>query len=183
MPSFPRARQGYARGSVDAYLRDVDQRLADLSRQTTEQEREISGLRQALDQAEARNRRLESATLEERGQDVLDAAARQAEARLAEAERAADAVLAQAQREAEVIEERARQENAWRRRKLQQERTELERQKKAVRSQLSSFQALAVDAAADLPELRDRHLADVSAGAGFSAGPSSGSEQPSQHPG
>jgi cell division septum initiation protein DivIVA len=146
---------------VEAYLRELDGRLAGLNQETTGQAQEISRLQQALSQAEARCQRLESATLDERGQDILDAAERQAAARLAEAERAADAILAQAQREAEVLEERARQENAWRHRKLVQERTELERQKKAVRLQLSSFQALAVDAASD--------VVDVSAGAGSDA--------------
>ena len=169
MPSFPRARQGYARGPVEAYLRELDGRLAGLNQETTGQAQEISRLQQALSQAEARCQRLESATLDERGQDILDAAERQAAARLAEAERAADAILAQAQREAEVLEERARQENAWRHRKLVQERTELERQKKAVRLQLSSFQSLAVDAASDVPELRERALVDDSAGAGSDA--------------
>ena len=191
MPSFPRARQGYARGAVEAHLRDLDVRLAALTRQTTGQAQEIVRLQEALSGAEARCQRLESATLDERGQDIVDAAAEQAAARLAEAERTADAVLAQAQREAEVLEERARQENAWRHRRLIQERAELDRQKKAVESQLSSFRDRGVDAA-DLSELRERPLADVSAAVGSSAGPDStalgsgsgsGSEQHRQHGG
>jgi cell division septum initiation protein DivIVA len=188
MPSFPRARQGYARSAVEAYLHDLDGRLSDLTRQTAGQAQEIARLQEALSQAQARCQRLESATLDERGQDILDAAAEQAAARLAGAERAADAVLAQAQREADVLEERARQENAWRHRKLQQERTELEQQKKAVRLQLASFQARAVDAAADPAEVPERALAEVSAG-GTSPDTSeltvlgSGSDHHSQHGG
>jgi cell division septum initiation protein DivIVA len=163
VPSFPRARSGYARSSVDAFVAQLHDQLAALRRDRDRSADEISRLSRSLNEAEARCARLESATLDERGQDILDAASRQAAARLAEAERAADEIVAAAERRAAVVDERARQEHAWTRRKLAQERAELEQQKAAVRSQLNSFRELAVDTAAGLPELRDRRDAESSA--------------------
>lgn len=163
VPSFPRARSGYSRASVDTFVAQLGARLAALEGQQARSADELRRLKQELADAEARCVRLQTATLDERGQDILDAASRQAAARLAQAERAADDIVAAAERRAEIIDERARQEHAWIRRKLGRERAELEQQKLAVRSQLDSFRSLAVDTAAGFPELVDRVPTETSA--------------------
>lgn len=147
-PSFPTARHGYQRAAVDGYVREVSARVEALSRARDRQAVELRELGDALAELRTRHHRLENATLDERAQDVLDAAARRARDLVDAAEAAAADIVAAARREAEVLDERARQEYAWRRRKLAAERTELVEQQRAARLAQA---APAVDPALDGP--------------------------------
>lgn len=155
-PSFVRARSGYSRSSVDAFVRQVTERVRGLERERSGLVDEVRRLRQSLREAQARCQWLESATPEQRAQDILDEASARAAALVADAERQAREVLAQAEERSLVLDERARQEHAWHRRRLSRERTELAQQRMELRAQLSAFRVLATESAAHFPELRER---------------------------
>jgi cell division septum initiation protein DivIVA len=156
-PSFPKVRQGYDRGSVDSHLHRLNERIDALSSELAAKAEEMEQLSASFVEVQTRYQRLASASLDERAQDVLDAAGERAQAILARASRAADDLLARAEREAEILEERARQEIAWHRRQLRAEREELVQQQSAMRTQLSSFRAVLASETADgFPELAER---------------------------
>ncbi|MET1007539.1 MAG: hypothetical protein ABWX96_18455 [Propionibacteriaceae bacterium] len=161
MDTFPKARQGYDRAAVDAYV-------ASANRQLTTSQQEIAALRAdqqrlaaELAALRAQHNRWQTEGVDARTQDLLDAAAAQAQEIVAQGEREADEIVWEAQRRNQVLDERSRQEHAWRRRQLQLERTELARQQQALRHQLSSFRSLAVDTAARFPDLSELSFADV----------------------
>lgn len=132
--SFPRARQGYDRSSVDRYTAELHRLVERLRRDNTVLAGENHRLTDVLGEVETKYDRIRTARLDERAQDILTAAEQQAAEIVAQAERAAAQVVRAAQREAEVVEERARQELAWRRRKLLAERAELAQQQEALRA-------------------------------------------------
>jgi cell division septum initiation protein DivIVA len=148
---FPRARGGYDRSAVDAHVRELSTRLDRSAAENAAQAERLRAVTAELAELRAAHERLLSATLEQRAQDVLDAAAAEAAERVAAAEATARDLVTSAQREIEVLEERARQELAWRRRRLSADQAELTAQKEAMRAQLASFRAVAHDAAL-LPE-------------------------------
>ena len=133
LPSFPTARHGYGRAAVDAYVREAAARVEALGRSRDRQSDELRQQGEALADLRARYERLQSATLDERSQDVLDAAADRARELVAAAEIEAAAIITAARRHADVLDERARQEYDWRRRKLAAERAELVEQQRTAR--------------------------------------------------
>ena len=151
-PGFPSARNGYQRSSVDRYLLDLTRRLDEAYRDTAGLTAETRRLQRLLETLQTAHSRLQSATVEERAQDLLDAAQARADTVVGEAERRAAELRWQSERDAEVLMERARQEQAWRRRQLQGERVELLRQQQALRDQLRSLRALT---SGSLPPLAD----------------------------
>jgi cell division septum initiation protein DivIVA len=124
-PTFPKARQGYQRSSVDQFVAQLQAGQAALQRQYSAQEAEGRRLTAALTELQATYERLRTAEIDERAQDILSVAEEQAAALVAKAVREAELVLADARREAQVVEERARQELAWGRRRLRDERARL----------------------------------------------------------
>lgn len=143
---FPRARQGYSRGHVDALVADAQRYVEQLRAENAALAAEVRQLTDRLSDTEAKYERIRTADLDERAQDILAAADEQARRIVADGKRVAAENVQQARQEAEVIFERGRQELAWQRRRLAAERVEAERQLQASRTVQES--ARPVDSAA-----------------------------------
>ncbi|HEX8509217.1 MAG TPA: DivIVA domain-containing protein [Propionibacteriaceae bacterium] len=167
--SFPRARQGYDRPSVDRYIAELSRIVERLRRERADLAAENHRLTGVLEEVEAKYERIRTARLDERAQDILTAAEQQAAEIVAGGERTAGSLVRAAQREAEVVEERARQELAWRRRKLLAEKAVLVEQQQALRAAASSAHAPPSSAAvppdvapaAGRPDQEERSASDL----------------------
>ena len=131
-------------------------------------------LRQAQDAANATIKAMlaEATALQRASGEHLAAETDQAAAlrmrTLAEAERvkveAADEgeqIVSRSQQQAALIDERARQEFAWRRRQMRHEQELLDRRKVAMLSQLNSLRTLAVESAAEFPDMPEMFFEDM----------------------
>lgn len=135
LAAFPKARQGYARGPVDAYVLNVQRAVETLRQDNEALNRQLQRLSEQANEAESKYERIRTADLDERAQDILTAAEVRASSIVAEGERAAADLIRRAHREAEVAMERSRQELAWARRQLAAERAALARQQQAPPAQ------------------------------------------------
>ncbi len=172
-PAFRRVRSGYEPEAVDRHLHQVGNRLGAAEARAADAEGALSvresELAAALTDVAAMRRTRPDLVAD----DVVAEALRQAEELVAEARREAaqirlraqgeaerlaqraraesETILARARHEAAVVDERARQEFFWRRRQLQVDADELRveqdrinRQRLAIKDQLNSLSALAL---------------------------------------
>jgi cell division septum initiation protein DivIVA len=179
-PAFRRVRSGYEPESVDRYLHQVGNRLGAAEARANDAEAALSAREAELESAltdlatvrrsrpdlvadevvaDAR-REAEELTAEARREAAQIRLRAQGEAeRLAQRARAeSEKFLARARHEASVVDERARQEFFWRRRQLQVDADELRveqerinRQRAAIKEQLNSLSALAMQQATSAP--------------------------------
>jgi cell division septum initiation protein DivIVA len=179
-PAFRRVRSGYQPEAVDRHLQQVLGRLRAAEARAKEAETVLAARDAALDGARAEIAATRAARPDLVAADLVHDAERQVEDLLAEARREAaqirlraqaeaervgqqarteaESILARARHEAAVVDERARQEFFWRRRQLQADADELRaeqekitRQRAAIREQLCSLSALAMQQATSAP--------------------------------
>lgn len=181
-PAFGRVRSGYEPEAVDRHLHQLVTRLRAADARTAEALTALAARDAALAAARAEIAEMRSARPDLVATDLVRDAERQAEELLQEARREAaqirlraqsdaerlgqqarteaDRMLTRAHHEAAVIDERARQEFFWRRRQLQADADELRveqekinRQRAAIKEQLSSLSALAMQQSTSAPSV------------------------------
>ncbi len=158
-----------------ARIAAAENQAAGIVRQAADQrDRVLGDLRQAQDAANATIKAMlaEATALQRASGEHLAAETDQAAAlrmrTLAEAERVkveaadeAEQIVSRSQQQAALIDERARQEFAWRRRQMRHEKELLDRRKVAMLSQLNSLRTLAVESAAEFPEMPELAFEDM----------------------